>query len=250
MQNAFMTSSYDSDEVAKFEAMAREWWDPHGKFKPLHKMNPCRLGYITDQIYWHFQRDKNTAQPFADLAVLDVGSGGGLLCEPLTRLGANVTGVDAAPTNIEVAKLHAEAQGLEIDYRNALAEDLVAEGAKYDVVLAMEIIEHVASPAEFVKSLQKLLKPNGLLIMSTLNRNSKSYLFAIIGAEYVLRWLPKGRHDWNKFITPDEIADMVMGADLELIDRVGFVFNPIGQSWSRSHRDLSVNYAVTAINRV
>ncbi len=181
-----MTSSYNAEEVAKFEAMARDWWNPNGKFKPLHKMNPCRLGLITDQIAWHFGKDRNLPGPFDGLDILDVGSGGGLLCEPLTRLGANVLGIDAAPTNIEVAKIHAAEQGLEIDYQNILAEDLLATGANFDVVLAMEIVEHVENPADFVQTLAGLLRPGGLLLMSTLNRNSKSYLFAIIGAEYVL----------------------------------------------------------------
>ncbi len=245
-----MPSSYNAEEVAKFEAMAREWWDPHGKFMPLHKMNPCRLGYITDHIAWHFDRDLDQAQSFKELQILDVGSGGGLLCEPLTRLGAKVTGIDAAPTNIEVAKLHAEAQGLKIDYQNELAENLAATGAQFDVVLAMEIVEHVDHPEDFIKSLQTLLRPGGLLIMSTLNRNPKSYVFAIVGAEYVMRWLPKGTHDWNKFITPDELAIMIENTELALKDRAGFVYNPFNQSWSRSHRDLSVNYAICAENPI
>ncbi len=241
-----MTSSYNSEEVAKFEAMARDWWNPNGKFKPLHKMNPCRLGYITEQIAWHFGKDRHMPHAFEGLEILDVGSGGGLLCEPLTRLGGKVLGIDAAPSNIEVAKLHAAEQNLDIDYQNILAEDLLETGANFDVVLAMEIVEHVENPAGFIQSLAGLLRPGGLLVMSTLNRNSKSYLFAIIGAEYVLRWLPKGTHDWNKFITPDELGEMIENAKLKLNDQIGFVFNPVAQSWSTSHRDLSVNYAIAA----
>ena len=243
-----MTSSVDIDEVAKFEAMAKSWWDPNGKFKPLHKMNPVRLGYIIEQITWHYDRDMKASKSLDGLSVIDVGCGGGLLCEPLTRVGAKVTGVDAAPTNIEVASLHAKSAELEIDYQNRLAEDLVAEGQKFDVVLAMEIVEHVADPAEFVKSLQALLKPDGILIMSTLNRNTKSYLAAIIAAEHVLKWLPKGTHDWHKFIKPDELADMIEEAKMTVKDRRGMVLNPISQKWSLSHRDLSVNYAICAVN--
>lgn len=245
-----MQSSADPAEIAKFEAMAREWWDPKGKFKPLHLMNPVRLGYVRDAIAWHFDRDVAAADPFLGIDIVDVGTGGGLLAEPLARLGAKVTGIDAAKTNIEVAKRHAADSGVAVDYRHLLAEDLVAEGARFDVVVALEIVEHVADPQSFVDSLFALLKPGGILIMSTLNRNPKSYLFAIIGAEYVMRWLPKGTHDWQKFITPDELAMLCASSGFNVIDRRGMVFNPLGQSWSLSHRDLSVNYAMTAVRPV
>lgn len=243
-----MTSSLDIHEVAKFEAMAREWWDPNGKFKPLHKMNPIRLKYIVDQISWHFQRDTSSIKVLDGLKILDIGCGGGLLCEPMARLGAHIIGIDAAPTNIEVASLHANAAGLNVDYQNILAEDLALSGEKFDVVLAMEIVEHVAHPASFLKTIQSLLKPNGLMIMSTLNRNTKSYLGAIVAAEQLLRWLPRGTHDWNKFIKPEELIALSEDAGLMVKDRCGMAFNPILNRWSLSHRDLSINYAITAIN--
>ncbi len=243
-----MKTSFDDHEVAKFEAMAREWWDPNGKFKPLHKMNPVRLGYIIEQMTWHFNKDPKSLNALEGLSIVDVGCGGGLLCEPLTRLGAKVTGIDAAPTNIEVAGLHAKSSRLDIDYQNILAEDLAKSGQTYDVVLAMEIVEHVAQPPFFMETLRGLLKPNGIMIMSTLNRNTKSYLAAIVAAEQILRWLPKGTHDWNKFITPDELRDMAEIAGFEVKDRCGMVFNPIKNNWSLSHKDMSINYAISAIN--
>lgn len=243
------TGSFDAEEVAKFEAMAAEWWDPDGKFKPLHMLNPCRLDYITSQIAAEFGRDLDDIHPFAGLRILDIGCGGGLLSEPMARLGAEVTGADAASGNIPVADAHARQMGLKIDYRNCLAEDLAEDGEKYDVVLNMEVIEHVTDPQGFLKTCKSLLKPGGLLLCSTINRNPKSFAVAIIGAERIMRWLPKGTHDWKKFITPDELADMIRTAELETVDRKGFVFNPLGWSWSLSDRDLSVNYVIAAINR-
>ncbi len=238
-------STIDPDEVAKFEAMAAEWWDPAGKFKPLHMLNPCRLGYITDQIAAEFERDLNAQRPFDGLRILDIGCGGGLLCEPMARLGAQVVGADAAPRNIPVAQLHAEQSGLAIDYRHTTAEDMARAGEQFDVVLNMEVVEHVASPIDYLTACHDLLKPGGLHICSTLNRNAKSYLMAIIGAEQVMRWLPKGTHDWNKFITPDELYDLLHRAGLSPVDRKGMVFNPVSWNWRLSDRDLSVNY-VTA----
>ncbi len=241
-------STIDPDEVAKFEAMAAEWWDPAGKFKPLHMLNPCRLGYITDQIAAEFERDLNARRPFDGLRILDIGCGGGLLCEPMARLGAEVVGADAAPRNIPVAQLHAEQSGLAIDYRHTTAEDMARAGEQFDVVLNMEVVEHVASPIDYLTACHDLLKPGGLHICSTLNRNAKSYLMAIIGAEQVMRWLPKGTHDWNKFITPDELYDLLHRAGLSPVDRKGMVFNPVSWNWRLSDRDLSVNY-VTASKR-
>ena len=241
-----MTDSRDPSEIAKFEAMAAEWWDPKGKFKPLHMMNPVRLSYITAQIAAEFGRDLKAPRPFEGLRLLDIGCGGGLLSEPMARLGAEVVGADAAPKNIEVARLHAGQVGLKIDYRADTAEALLAAGESFDVVLAMEIIEHVDGPPAFVQSCHDLLRPGGLLVMSTLNRTMRSFGAAIIGAEWVMRWLPRGTHEWSRFITPDEMAAMMEAAGLHTVDRSGMVFNPISWDWSLSDRDLSVNYAATA----
>lgn len=243
------TSSIDPAEVAKFEAMAAEWWDPTGKFKPLHMMNPVRLDYITRQIAAEFGRDLTRPRPFDGLRLLDIGCGGGLLSEPMARLGATVIGADAAERNIPVARVHAEAQALEIDYRHTTAEALAAADERFDVVLAMEIVEHVADPAAFVATCRDLLRPGGLIIASTLNRSAKSFMAAIVGAEWVMRWLPKGTHDWAKFITPEELAGMIARAGLEGVDKKGFVFNPVSWRWSISDRDLSVNYVTAAIRR-
>lgn len=240
-------SSIDPAEIAKFQAMARDWWDPTGKFKPLHMLNPTRLDYVTGQIAAQFGRDLTAAAPFQGLRILDIGCGGGLMSEPMARLGAQVTGADAAERNIAVASLHAQEQGLTIDYRASTAEELLAEGQVYDVVLALEIVEHVADPAAFVATCHDLLRPGGLAIQSTLNRTARSFAAAIIGAEWVMRWLPRGTHDWRRFITPDELAGMNQDAGLRVLDRCGMVFNPLGWSWSLSHRDLSVNYALTAL---
>ncbi|MFN7053036.1 MAG: bifunctional 2-polyprenyl-6-hydroxyphenol methylase/3-demethylubiquinol 3-O-methyltransferase UbiG [Gemmobacter sp.] len=242
-------TTIDPAEVAKFEAMAAEWWNPNGKFKPLHQMNPCRLGYITAQIVAEFGRDLREDRPFAGLRLLDIGCGGGLLSEPMARLGAEVVGADAAPRNIPVAQIHAEQSGLAIDYRHTTAEDLAAAGEAFDVVLNMEVVEHVADPLAYLTACQQLLKPGGLMVCSTLNRNAKSFAMAIIGAEWVMRWLPKGTHDWNKFITPDELADLITRAGLTPVDRKGMVFNPISWSWSLSDRDLSVNYVTASVKR-
>ncbi len=242
-------STIDPAEVAKFEAMAAEWWDPNGKFKPLHMLNPCRLGYITSQIAAEFDRDLTGPLPFAGLRILDIGCGGGLLSEPMARLGATVVGADAAPRNIPVARLHAEQSGLTIDYRHTTAEDLAAAGERFDVVLNMEVVEHVSDPLGYLTACHDLLKQGGLMVCSTLNRNPKSFMMAIIGAEWVMRWLPKGTHDWAKFITPDELYDLLRRAGLDPVDRKGMVFNPVSWSWSLSSRDLSCNYATTSIRR-
>lgn len=244
-----MTTTIDPGEVAKFEAMAAEWWDPTGKFKPLHQMNPCRLHYITSQIAAEFDRNLTNPHPFAGLRLLDIGCGGGLLSEPMARLGATVVGADAAPRNIPVAQVHAEQSGLTIDYRNTTAEALAEAGEQFDVVLNMEVVEHVSDPLAYLTACQHLLKPGGLMICSTLNRNAKSFAMAIIGAEWVMRWLPKGTHDWNKFITPDELYDLIRRAGLEPVDRKGMVFNPVSWSWSLSSRDLSVNYVTASVKR-
>jgi 2-polyprenyl-6-hydroxyphenyl methylase / 3-demethylubiquinone-9 3-methyltransferase len=242
-------TTVDPAEVAKFEAMAAEWWDPNGKFKPLHMLNPCRLDYITSQIAAEFDRDLTQAMPFAGLRLLDIGCGGGLLAEPMARLGATVVGADAAPRNIPVAQVHAQQTGLDIDYRHTTAEHMAASGERFDVVLNMEVVEHVADPQAYMTACQQLLKPGGLMICSTLNRNPKSFMMAIVGAEWVMRWLPKGTHDWAKFITPDELYALIRQAGLDPVDRKGMVFNPVSWSWSLSARDLSCNYVTASVKR-
>ena len=245
-----MQTTIDPAEVAKFEAMAAEWWDPNGKFRPLHLMNPCRLDYIAAQIAAEYGRDLRAANPFKGLRILDIGCGGGLLSEPMARLGATVVGADAAPRNIPVAQVHAEAQGLTIDYRHTTAEDLAAAGEQFDVVLNMEVVEHVSDPQAYLTACRNLLKPQGLMICSTLNRTAKSFMMAIVGAEWVMRWLPRGTHDWQKFITPNELFVLLEKAGLETVDRKGMVFNPVNWRWSLSARDLSVNYVTTSVRRV
>ncbi|GAA0296961.1 bifunctional 2-polyprenyl-6-hydroxyphenol methylase/3-demethylubiquinol 3-O-methyltransferase UbiG [Rhodovulum strictum] len=245
MQGAETT--VDPTEVAKFEAMAAEWWDPNGKFKPLHMLNPCRLDYITRQIAAEFDRDLAGEMPFKGLRLLDIGCGGGLLSEPMARLGATVVGADAAARNIPVARIHAEQSGLEIDYRHTTAEALAEAGEQFDVVLNMEVVEHVSDPLAYLTACRKLLKPGGLHLCSTINRNPKSFAMAIVGAEYVMRWLPKGTHEWSKFITPDELCRLLEQAGLKPVDRTGFVFNPITWGWSLSSRDLSVNYVTASV---
>ena len=240
-------STVDDGEIAKFQAVAAEWWDPNGKFRPLHMLNPCRLDYITQQIAAEFDRDLSRPSPFEGLRILDIGCGGGLLSEPMARLGADVVGADAAARNIPVAQVHADEQGLNIDYRHTTAEDLAAAGEQFDAVLNMEVVEHVADPLAYLTACHDLLKPGGLMTCSTINRNPKSYLMAILGAEHVMRWLPKGTHEWSKFITPDELYDLLRKAGLDPVDRKGFVFNPIAWSWSLSDRDLSVNYVTTSL---
>lgn len=239
-------TTIDPAEVAKFEAMAADWWNPAGKFRPLHVMNPCRLDYICAQVASEFGRDLHAPRPFAGLRVLDIGCGGGLLSEPMARRGADVVGADAAAGNIPVARLHAAQSGLGIDYRHTTAEALAAAGEVYDVVLAMEIVEHVADPLTFLSACRSLLAPGGLLICSTLNRTARSFALAIVGAEWVLRWLPRGTHDWRRFITPEELFALIAAAGLDPVDRKGMVYNPLRRSWSISDRDLAMNYVTTS----
>ena len=242
--------SKDPEEVAKFEAMAEEWWDPNGKFKPLHMLNPCRLDYIIEMIRTEFGCDPQKAMPFNGLNILDIGCGGGLLCEPMARLGANVVGVDAAQRNIPIAVAHAKQSNLTIDYRHGTAEEVLTGDEKFDVILNMEVVEHVADPLSYIKTCEALLKNGGMMLCSTINRNTKSFLMAIIGAEYVMRWLPKGTHEWSKFFKPSELENIIEQAGLEMVDKKGFVFNPISWQWSISDKDLSVNYVTTSVKKL
>jgi 2-polyprenyl-6-hydroxyphenyl methylase/3-demethylubiquinone-9 3-methyltransferase len=241
-------SSIDPAEVARFSAIAAEWWDPKGKFAPLHKFNPTRLSFIREQAIYRFGRDARARRPFEGLRLLDIGCGGGLLSEPMSRLGFTVTGVDASERNIGTASAHAAEQGLQIDYRASTAEALLAAGEQFDVILNMEVIEHVADPGQFLRDCAAMLKPGGLMIVATLNRTLKAFALAKVGAEYVLRWLPAGTHDWNKFLKPEELrgflAPELFKAPLMVDGPFGVVFDPLTGRWSQSH-DTDVNYMMT-----
>ena len=232
-------SSVNKKEIEKFSKMADEWWDPRGKFKPLHKFNPIRIKYIKQNIIEHFNT-KNKAKPLSGINILDIGCGGGLLSEPMCRLGANITGIDASIKNIKIAKLHAKKNGLKIDYICSSPEKLKIT-KKFDVILNMEIVEHVEDISFFLKSCSKLLKKNGLMFVATINKTLKSYVFAIVGAEYVLRWLPIGTHEWEKFVKPEELKKILTKNDLSLKKFDGMHFNIIKDEWSIT-KDLSVNY--------
>ncbi len=236
----------DADDVARFTAMADAWWDPNGKFKPLHQLNPVRTAFIRQHVSAHFGLDENAELPFAGLSVLDVGSGGGLLSEPMAQLGAKVTGIDAGAKNVEIAKIHSMKSGLDIDYRNATPEQLVVEPERFDVVLNMEVIEHVSDPAAFMAASTALLSVNGVMVLSTLNRTFKALLLAKVGAEYILRWLPAGTHDWRKFLKPSELAALIRPHGLAFTQMAGMVYNPMKDSWALSERDLDVNYLAFA----
>jgi len=241
-----MTDTTVNDaEIAKFTAMAEEWWNPDGKFKPIHKFNPVRLGYIREHLLAQFGRDGSLMRPFEGLSILDVGCGGGLLCEPLARLGATVTGIDAAERNVAVARIHAEQSGLDIDYRATTSEALAAAGERFDMVLNMEVVEHVDNVPLYMKSCADLVKPGGLMLTATLNRTARAYALAIVGAEYVLGWLPKGTHDWKKFLTPEEIRTLITRNGLRVTAETGVVYHPLADKWRRS-RDMGVNYMVMA----
>ena len=239
-------SSIDPAEVERFSRIAAEWWDPRGKFAPLHKFNPVRLGFIREQALHRFGRDPAARKPFAGLRLLDIGCGGGLLSEPMARLGFQVTAVDASARNIGTASAHAAEQGLEIDFRCSTAEDLVASGAVFDVVLNMEVIEHVADPQAYLKDCTRLLAPGGLMIVATLNRTLKAFALAKVGAEYVLRWVPAGTHDWSRFLKPDELRSFLDGEAVTVDGPFGVVFDPFSGRWSQSH-DTDVNYMMTVV---
>jgi 2-polyprenyl-6-hydroxyphenyl methylase/3-demethylubiquinone-9 3-methyltransferase len=240
-------TSIDPAEVERFSRIAAEWWDPHGKFAPLHKFNPVRLAFIREQAGRLFGRDPRALKPFEGLRLLDIGCGGGLLSEPMRRLGFEVVAVDAAERNILTARAHAEAQGLEIDYRAATAEQLLADGeTPFDVILNMEVVEHVADPGAYLRDTARLLKPGGLMIVATLNRTPKAYALAVVGAEYVLGWLPRGTHDWRKFLKPEEIRAHLAEEPVAVEGPFGVSYNPLTDRWSRSP-DTGVNYLMTVI---
>jgi len=245
MVNNAPPSTVDRDEVARFSAMAAEWWNPHGKMATLHKFNPVRLQYIRDAACRRFERDRKRIDCLTGLRILDIGCGGGILSEPLARLGAEVTGADAGQTNIEVAKLHAAEGGLTVDYRATTAEALAAAGERFDVVLAMEVVEHVADVDLFIKCCAEMVKPGGLMVTATINRTLKSFALAIVGAEYVLRWLPRGTHQWDKFVTPNELEIALEKNALRVIDETGVSYVPLADRWKLSS-DMDVNYMLLA----
>jgi len=234
----------DPAEIAKFSKLSETWWDPKGKMAPLHKINPLRLGYIRDAACRKFERNVKSLNCLSGLRVLDIGCGAGLLCEPFTRLGAQVIGVDASASNIAVAKLHADKGHLSIDYRCTTVEEMDVR-ERFDIVLAMEEVEHVVDVGLFLGRCASMLKPGGIMVVSTLNRNWKSFALAIVGAEYVLRWLPRGTHQWDKFVTPDELARHLADNKLTITDQAGVVYNPFADKWSIS-ADMNVNYMVVA----
>ncbi len=240
-----MSSTINKEEIQKFSRMADEWWDVNGKFKPLHMFNPIRIEYITEKIKNHYKIDKNKTNFLNGFKILDIGCGGGLISEPMTRLGANLTGIDASEKNISVAKLHSKKSNLEINYISTSPEKLEND-KKFDIILNLEIVEHVEDVNLYIKSCSKLLKKNGLMFTATLNRSFSSYIKAIIGAEYILRWLPIGTHDWNKFIKPEELEKILIENKFSTLDISGLQFNPIIKRWKRS-KDLSVNYIICSL---
>ena len=245
----FSAGSVDPEEIARFSAIAAEWWDPKGKFAPLHRFNPVRLTYIRDQLIDHFNLDGTEIAPLQGLKLLDIGCGGGLLSEPMARLGAQVTAADAGEANIKAASVHSTEQGLTIDYRATSAEELATTGTQYDVILNMEVIEHVADVPGFLAACATMLKPGGLMFVATLNRTAKAFALAIVGAEYVLGWLPRGTHNWQKFMTPAEFFRHLEGCGLKVIKDDGVTYNPLSGRWSLS-RDMDVNYMMVATKEI
>lgn len=235
----------DRDEVRRFAELAEKWWDPEGEFRPLHRLNPVRIGYIRDRLVEHFARDARSVAPFAGLRLLDIGSGGGLISEPMTRLGFAVTGIDAGQETIAAARRHAELSGLAIDYRETTAEALADAGEAFDVVLALEVVEHVADPALFLAAAAALVKPGGALVLSTINRTAKAFALAIVGAEYLLRWVPRGTHRWEKFRRPAEMAAALRAAGMAIGEIVGLGYDPLRDRWALGG-DRQVNYFLFA----
>jgi len=238
-----LPSSIDPVEIAKFSSLAAEWWDPAGKFAPLHKFNPVRLSFIREQALARFGRDRRSLKPFEGLSLLDIGCGGGLLSEPMARLGFAVTGADASARNIGTAKAHAAQLGVEVDYREATAEELAQEGQAFDLVLNMEVVEHVADVKAYLAACSRLVKPGGLMIVATINKTFKSLLLAKVAAEYVLGWMPRGTHDWNRFLAPEEVRKSLEEAGLTILKTQGVFFDILTWDW-RLSRDVDVNYMV------
>jgi len=236
-------STIDKIEIEKFSKLAKDWWNPEGKFRPLHLFNPVRIKFIKEKLIYHYKLNSNQGKPLEKLRILDIGSGGGLLCEPLYRLGANVTGIDASNKNIEVAKLHAKEMGLNIKYIHSSPENINLRN-EFDVILCMEVVEHVSNINLFIQKCSSLVKKNGIIFISTINKNLKSYAFAILGAEYILRWLPIGTHDWDKFLTPKDLENIAVNHALRLDETVGMKYNLFFKKWSIS-ADTSVNYIST-----
>ena len=245
MMTETTTSSVDPAEVAKFSALAEEWWDPAGKFAPLHKFNPVRLGFIRDVAAAHFGRDPKSLRPFDGLDLLDIGCGGGLLCEPMARLGFKVLGADASERNVKTAAAHAQLSGIAIDYRATTAEELAAEDLGFDVVLNMEVVEHVADLDAYLAACARLARPGGLMFVATLNKTLKSLALAKIGAEYVLGWVPRGTHDWTRFVEPPKLQAMLQDNGLNILKTQGVAFDPLAWDW-RLSSDVDVNYMVVA----
>lgn len=238
-------STVDAAEVARFSALSREWWNPTGKFRVLHKFNPVRLAWIRDHACAHFGRDARSGRPFEGLRILDIGCGGGLISEPMARLGAEVVAADASRTNIEVARIHSAESGVAIDYRDTTAEALAEAGETFDIVLNLEVVEHVADVSLFMSACAAMVKPGGLMFVATINRTAKAFALAIVGAEYVLGWLPKGTHSWDKFVTPAELDTALDANAMQRIDHAGVFYNPLADQW-RTSRDMDVNYMILA----
>ena len=237
-------TTVDKTEIEKFSKLAKDWWNPKGKFRPLHLFNPARISFIKDKLISHFALNPNSEKPLQKLKILDIGCGGGLLCEPLNRLGATITGIDASNNNIEVAKLHAKEMNLNIEYICAAPENLDLKNNIYDAVLCMEVVEHLKDVNLFIANCSKLIKKNGIMFVATINKNLKSYIFAILGAEYVLRWLPIGTHNWDKFLTPQDLEIITSKNNFVNDEIVGMEFNLFSKKWSKSN-DSSVNYIST-----